>query len=121
MARQIKFPKGEAQALFFIAVANNTLGNNSKALELQLKRLQIADRNNLTVEKQLAMTSLGSNYRNLQNYSKALFYLYQALKLADPNDPKRSGPMYLTLYGIANTYLLMNKLDSAEHYSQLAV
>jgi tetratricopeptide (TPR) repeat protein len=120
LARQIKFPKGEAQALFFIALTNRTLGNNSKALELQLKGLQIADRNNLTVEKQQAMTSLGVNYSNLQNYSKALFYLYQALKIADPNDPKRSGPTYLTLKAIGDTYLSMNKLDSAEHYSQLA-
>ena len=120
LARQINFPKGEAQALLFIAVTNNTLGNNSKALELQLKSLQIADRNNLTEEKQQAMTALGSNYSNLQNYSKALFYLYQALKLADPNDPKRIVHMYFTLKAIGDTYLSMNKLDSAEHYSQLA-
>ncbi len=35
LARQIKFPKGEAQALLFLSVTNSALGNASKALELR--------------------------------------------------------------------------------------
>src|SRR5215210_3059692 len=30
LARQIKFPKGEAQALLYLSVANSALGNSSK-------------------------------------------------------------------------------------------
>ena len=119
LARHIKFPKGEAQSLQYLAVTNNFLGNVSKALELQFKILQISGKNNLIEEKQRALTQLGNYYKShSQNYSKALFYLHQAMKLSDPN--WRSGSMFLTLSNIANTYLLMNKLDSAEYYSKLA-
>ena len=120
LARQIKFPKGEAQALLFLSVTNRALGNTSKALELRFKGLQIAEKNNLIGEKQHAMTLLGSSYMDLGNYSQALFYLYKALKLNDPNDSKSPNRFCLTLITLASTYLSMNKLDSAKYYSQSA-
>ncbi|MHB1179725.1 MAG: tetratricopeptide repeat-containing sensor histidine kinase, partial [Daejeonella sp.] len=56
-------------------------------------------------------------YLRSQNYSKALLYLHQALKLLD-SYPGNS-TLVLVLNNLANTYLSINKLDSAENYSKL--
>ena len=119
LARQIKFPKGEAQSLFGLALTYSALGNSSKALELALKSIQIADKNNLMYEKASALIGLGYIYFQSQSYSKALFYHHQALKLLDLY-PGKTGLMALNLNYLADTYLSMNKLDSAEYYSRLA-
>jgi two-component system NtrC family sensor kinase len=117
LARQIKFPKGEVQALFYLSVTYRVLGNSSKALELELKSIQIANKNNLMYEKARALIGLGYIYLYSQNYFQALFYLHQALKLLDlyRGDPL----MPIDLNDLADTYLSMNKLDSAEYYSLL--
>jgi len=119
LARQIKFPKGETQSLFYLGVTYRALGNSSKALELELKSLQIADKNNLMYEKANVLIGLGYIYLESQNYFQALFYLHQAIKLFDLQQDK-SGFMAIDLNDLANTYLSMNKLDSAEYYSRLA-
>ena len=113
LARHIKFPKGEANALYFLSVTNGALGNSSSSLELILKSLQIADKNNLIGAKTSAFARLGNIYVSSKNYSKALFYFHQSLKLFD------SFSDVLALDGLANVYLEMNKLDSAEYYSLL--
>jgi two-component system, NtrC family, sensor kinase len=118
LARQIKFPKGEASALYYLAVTNLSFGDNSKALELAFKSFQIADKNDLIDGKQAALNELGNLHRESRQYPKALFYLQQARRLSDAK--RQPGLMYLTLTNIANTYLVMNKLDSAEYYTQLA-
>ena len=112
LARQIKFPKGEAEALNFLAVTYNTMGNFSNALELDFKSLQIADKNNLIKEKAGVLTHLGALYLQSQNYSKGLIYLHQALNLSNLNEV--SGNTFLTLITLAQAFLEMNKLDSAE-------
>ena len=116
LARKIKFPKGEAKALDYLALTYRTLGNSSKALELEFKSIQIADKNNLVYEKANALTDLAFIYLEFKNYSKALFYQHQAINLY----PEKSGNMALGFNILADTYLSMNKLDSAEYYSRLA-
>jgi two-component system NtrC family sensor kinase len=51
LARQIKFPQGEVEALGFMAIALETLGNDSKALQIALQGLKIAEKNNLIGHK----------------------------------------------------------------------
>src|SRR5687767_76835 len=42
LARQIKFPEGEAKSLYYLCVTNRAFGDHSKALELAFKGFQIA-------------------------------------------------------------------------------
>ena len=116
LARQLNFPRGEAKALFYLAITYDVLGDISRALELQFKSLKIADKHNLIAEKQDILTELANYYNASKNYPKALTYLYQALKLSDP---KRSESLALTLSHMRNTYLLLDNLDSAEYYTEL--
>src|SRR5436190_20603602 len=51
LARQIKFPKGEVEAIHIIVLAQLTLGNDSKALQITLQGLKIAEKNNLVNNK----------------------------------------------------------------------
>ncbi len=117
LARQMKFPKGEAQALFFLAGTYSALGNSSNGLELDFKSLQIANKNNLIKEKADALMHIGNHYAKSQNFPKALIYLHQALNLSDSNTAVSS--KFLTLNSIVFVFLEMNKLDSAEYYSKL--
>ncbi|GAC1481246.1 MAG: hypothetical protein NVS1B13_03060 [Flavisolibacter sp.] len=120
LSRKLNYPPGEAGAWFNLAVTYNYLGNTSKALDFQFKSLQVADKNALVSAKQLALTQIGNYYNSIKDSRKALFYLYQALMISDSTNPKRSSSRYLTLANLANTYLMMDKLDSAEYYAELA-
>ena len=116
LTRELGFERGEARVLFILGVGYNASGNVSKALDLQFKSLQIADKNNFLGEKQDVLTQLGNYYNASRDYKKGLYYLHQALRISDPN---RSESMAETLSLIGRTYFLMDKLDSAEYYIQL--
>ena len=45
LARQIKYPKGEFQALFMMGFTLGVVGNYTRALEIELKALRIAEKN----------------------------------------------------------------------------
>ena len=68
-------------------------------------------------EKANALTALGYIYLQSQNYFQALFYFHQAFKLYNLYPGNRN--MVIDLYRLADAYLSMNKLDSAEYYSRL--
>lgn len=118
LASKTHYPKGEMHGLVILALTNGALGNISKAMDLCFKLLKIADKNNLTNYKEMGLFLLGRYFGLFQNYSKSLSYLYQALKIADPK--RSSTSAFITMYSLANTYLEMNKLDSAEYFSQMA-
>jgi two-component system, NtrC family, sensor kinase len=52
LAQEINFPKGEALTLSQLALAEITLGNEPKGLQLYLKLEKIAEENNFSLEKQ---------------------------------------------------------------------
>src|SRR5688572_772598 len=59
LSRQIKFPKGEVEALQKMVIAMTTLENDSKALQLNLQGLKIAEKNNLVHNKGAILLELG--------------------------------------------------------------
>src|SRR3954452_25354261 len=62
LARQIKFPTGELDALAFMSITLSILGNESKALQMALQSLKIAEKNHL--EKAGCFELLGNTYSN---------------------------------------------------------
>src|SRR6266496_4550492 len=66
LARQIKFPEGEVKALEYIVLTLTTLGNDSKALQMDLQGLKIAEKNNLIGEKAALLGQLGGIYNGVK-------------------------------------------------------
>src|SRR4051812_33555969 len=59
LARQVEFPTGEMRALGYMIIALKTLGNDSKALQMALQGLKIAEKNNLISDKASLLAMLG--------------------------------------------------------------
>jgi two-component system, NtrC family, sensor kinase len=118
LSRQIEFEKGQVNALGYIGITLIVLGNDAKALQVNLQAMKIAEENNLIPPKVAILGQLGMIHTRSGDYSKALTYNRESMKLADSlND---IGFYTNALNNIADTYLKMNQLDSALYYGQLA-
>ena len=93
------------------------LGNLPKALEIALKGLQIAQKNHFDQEEVLGYIRIGNIYLASKNYYKALNYYFQSEKKLKYFINEFS--LTITQMLIADTYMQMNNLDSAQHYSRL--
>jgi two-component system, NtrC family, sensor kinase len=118
LAKQIKFLRGEANTLISISVVQRELGNLPKALEMALKGLQIAQENHFDREEVLGYVRIANVYLAFKNYNKAINYLYQSEKKLK----YFIDGFYLSVTQTikADTYMQMNKLDSAQIYAGLA-
>jgi tetratricopeptide (TPR) repeat protein len=118
LARQIKFPKGEVAALEKIYQGHIFLGNDSKALEITLGGLKIAERYNLIENEAFFLSALSRIYKGVKNYTKALDLSRKSKALYDSlHDLTMSG---FVQNSIGETYLMLNQPDSALHYCQAA-
>lgn len=118
ISRNTKYPVGEADALIVLSFTYlNQFDNPLTALELSLKGLKVAEKNNINSRKAWALERVGIAYRELKNYPEAFNYLNLAQILFE-ND--KDSMMVVTIqYQLGQTYFAMNKLDSAYHYAQL--
>jgi len=60
LARHIKFARGEVSAMYYILFAHMVLGNDSKALQICLQALKLAEKNNLLNDKASLLAQLGA-------------------------------------------------------------
>ncbi|MBC7827398.1 MAG: tetratricopeptide repeat protein [Chitinophagaceae bacterium] len=118
LAQQIKFKRGEANALSHVGQAMREKGDLSKALELQLKGLKIAEANNYIFERSTCLRRIGLVYMDLKDYPKTLSYLRQALDIVTLIQFKRG--LAIEYMNIGMTYDYMGQLDSALYYEQKA-
>ncbi|MDX2047581.1 MAG: ATP-binding protein [Chitinophagaceae bacterium] len=118
LARKIKFPKGEFEALFWMGNTLTMVGNYPRALVIQLKALRIAEKNNFLNGKADIYKGLGTIYRDAGDYSKAVDFHQLSRLLNDSlqNQEQSAGMRNM----LARDYLLMNKTDSSQYYAQLA-
>lgn len=118
LAQQIKFLRGEADALNKTGLALREKGDLPKALELLLKALKIAEDNNYILETANCFRRIGLVYMDLKDYPKALIYLKEALKRSELIQHKRGQAIEYMNLGM--TYEYMGQLDSALYYGQKA-
>src|SRR6187399_533440 len=117
ISRKAKYPVGEADALIILSFTYLQLNNPLTSLELSLKGLKVAEKNNINSRKAWALERVGIAYRELKNYPAAFNYLNLAKSLFE-ND--KDSMMVVTIqYQLGLTYFAMNKLDSAYYYAQL--
>ncbi len=74
LARQIKFFKGEVDALLSISVVLRELGNFPKALETALKALKIAEDNHNIFQEERSLIRIANVYLDSKNFPVALSY-----------------------------------------------
>src|SRR6266536_1234098 len=118
LARQINFPKGEVGALRYITWTHLGIRNYSEALQITLRGLKIAERNNLVNSKALFLMTIGRIYNQIEDHRKALDLFIEAKALLDSLHDFPSSTSIQD--GIAETYLMMNQPDSALYYCQAA-
>jgi two-component system, NtrC family, sensor kinase len=90
LAKQIKFPRGEARALIGLAQVSSTQGNLPQALEYGFRALRIAEENQFAAEKAICFTCLGEEFSVLSNSPKMVSYFQQAKTIYE-SLPDKSG------------------------------
>jgi hypothetical protein len=118
LARKINFPRGEASALISTSVVNRELGNLAKALDLATQALLITQQHHFHGEEISALIRIGNVYASSKDFNKALGYFHQAeIKSAGIGN---SLYVNISQWLIASAFEQINKLDSAEYYSEEA-
>ncbi len=83
LSRKIKYPKGEAQSLHWMGLTLHSVGSYPRAMEMELKAMRIAEKNNFSRLKVEILNRIGAIYRDAGVYEKAVEYLQQSRRLAD--------------------------------------
>src|ERR1700722_14317439 len=118
LAQQIKFMRGEADALNKLGLALREKGDLPKSLELEFKALKIARENNYELEIADCFRRIGHVYMDLNDYPKAVSYSLQALQIdTSIHNERREATECMDLGMI---YQQMTQSDSALYYEQRA-
>jgi two-component system NtrC family sensor kinase len=118
LARKINFPVGEVALMRYIAVSHITLGNYSKAMQLDLEAIRLAEENGLLFDKIVLLGHIGSIYLNSGDFSEALRYYRASASLADSARSHNWIARGLDYIGL--TYRRMGRIDSAKFYATRA-
>ena len=118
LSRKIKFHEGEFRSLLMMGFALSLASNHSRALELELKALRIAEKYNFTIGRGEVLNRLGVIYRGTNDFPRALFYLKQSKQLFDSLHNYYMAVMPEVHLG--RTYYAMHLPDSALYYCLMA-
>jgi two-component system NtrC family sensor kinase len=118
LGQQIHFVKGETYASLALCFTFREKGNLSKAMELALAALQMAQENHLIDATGRAQHYIGLVYADLNDYPKAMTYFRLGLnQFSRIHEPIMTSVSHMV---IGQIYYRQNQLDSASHYINLA-
>ncbi|WP_075352508.1 tetratricopeptide repeat-containing sensor histidine kinase [Algoriphagus marinus] len=123
ISREIGFPKGEVEAMQASAIALNTIGNFSKAFQITLQGVNLANTIGQKEMKGMLLLGLGHTYTNIGDYKNASKYFREAFLVLDSLQKSEAKPLpmaTLAMSYLGNAYLELNNLDSASFYTQKA-
>ncbi|MDQ6757358.1 MAG: tetratricopeptide repeat protein [Bacteroidota bacterium] len=114
LAQRIKFIEGESRSLAKLASSQYLLGDYPKALNNYLFQLKIAEKLNSPRTYASALNNIGITYILLEDYPKALEYLYSADSTVDVTGGKTKEELkYNIEVNIGEAYYRMKIPDSA--------
>ncbi len=124
LSEKLAYKKGKADC--FLILSNKT-GDLGQAIEYMLTALALHGEIRNNVGMATAHLLLQGTYRNVGDYKNSLIHAYSCLQISEADNLK--GEYFLAhlnfvpaMYAeIGQTYLLMNQLDSALYYAQLAI
>jgi two-component system NtrC family sensor kinase len=118
LARRIRYPKGEAMALNSLGFAQGNSGSEAIAIKFLLRAREIAEKNNLTPEKAVAIHYTGLAYWGMNDQITALAYIKKAIILFKLNHDYSN--FVISEREAGEISAEMNQLDSAIHYLNIA-
>jgi two-component system, NtrC family, sensor kinase len=119
LARKIKYPKGEIQALSFTSGVLNSSGNLPKALSMAFEALQIAEKHKLEAQKKWPFIFISGVYASLKDFSKAIHFRMKALRIAEAENQANS--IIIENLSVGNLYIQAEQLDSASFFLNRAL
>ena len=114
LATEVKYTAGKLKALGALANTFRKMGNYSKALEFNLRKLQIAEKDNNPDNLATVLMNIGIVYRYQEEYQKALLYYYKADSVITKYNLEDS--KYYILMNLGDLYDRLNNTDSAFSY-----
>ncbi len=114
LARKIKYNYGESMSIGVLASTLRKIGNYPLALELNIQKLKLEEKQNNPENLASVLISIGSVYRDQEEYRKALEYYTKADSVIVKHNIEKL--KYFTALNIGDAYNLLNKSDSALTY-----
>jgi signal transduction histidine kinase len=115
--RRLQFAKGEGRALNVLGLVLTQQAELPRALENYFHALQISRSVHDRQGEAGSLTYIGGIYVQLSQYRQGIFYLQQALKIAE----RPQNIDFLATSNIGDAYEKMNLLDSALFFQQQAI
>lgn len=116
LSKKINYKKGEASGLFMLALNHSLLGNNSKALDLNIQSLKISEANKDTIRILNNYQNISSLYDDMENYKMAFDYAYKGYKTGERTKYKEETSFLLWCCGFYQ--FEMKNCDTSLHYFQ---
>ncbi len=116
LAYKLEFKQGETTCLIGLGLIYNTKAEYALAFQSFLKAFKIAETTHNKKDIRIIMGQLSGVYRSLGDYEKALETNFKVIKLAE----EINVDVWSAYRGTGETYLAMNRLDSALFYTQKA-
>jgi tetratricopeptide (TPR) repeat protein len=107
-------PVEEIRAISFMANSYNNIGDYNKALEMFLKKEELAEKANLPENIAGTLLNIGIIYTQQQDYKKALPYYLKSDSIIKAN--KIASLEYYSFQNLGDLYYLLKKNDSALVY-----
>lgn len=114
LATEIKYSDGQSKAMGVLASSFRKLGNYSRALEYNFRKLQLAEKETNPDDLATVLMNIGIIYRYQEEYPNALLYYYKADSVIQQY--KLEDSRYYILMNLGDVYDRMNKPDSAFDY-----
>lgn len=114
LATAIKYTEGQSKSLGAMAITYNTIGNYTKALDLNLRKLKLEEKGNNPRNLAMALLNIGIVYRYQEEYAEALKYYYRSDSVI--NEHHIEDAKYYIYMNLGDVYDKMNNNDSAFNY-----
>lgn len=114
LARELNYTEGESRSLGILSNTFLKIGNYSRALELNLEKLQLEERRNNPRNMASVYMNIGVGYILQEEYALALSYIGRADSLVQKYD--LGDIRYYTALNTGDAYNRMNRADSAFAY-----
>lgn len=119
LSKKLNFSKGLCRNYVSFSSYLNQIGNQTKALEIGIEALKIAEENNEDFGRMMALGNLGVLYGYQSDFEKTIAYTKQTYELAKKN--KTTNTIISSLINLAAGYLNGKQLDSSLYYNNLAL
>ncbi len=119
LSKELNYKPGQSKAFGALAISFRKIGNYSKALEYNLLKLKLAEKEENPANLASSLLSIGVVYRYQEEYLKALEYYYksnsviQKYNLVDQH--------YYIMMNLGDVYDKLNNSDSAFNYFNKAL